>query len=201
MHLKSAEISKLGEHNYLQVFLEKEFPYKIKHNGNEFDNYELLFREPDAGDMMQLKKLGVSLEKLHYYQYAKSIKIANLFSREALASYHEQKEQQEAEETTKSEEEKVIDHTDNCREFISKVFGLASDFEDESTDYFQELEKFFSFVESKCFREQDGLAIKNSLSNLDQYKAKSYFIKEEIVIEYISFFFAHFPSKSLHINI
>lgn len=199
MHLKSAEIIKLGEHNYLQVFLQKEYPYQIKHNGNEFDVYEFIFREPEAGDMLILKKLGISLEKLHSYQYAKSIKIANLFSKDSLAVYHENKEEQS--EDAIDEEKKEVDYVANCKDFISRIFGLAADFEDESTDYYQELEKFFNFVESKCYREQDGLAIRNSLSNIDKYKATSYFIKEEIIIEYISFFFAHFPSKSLHINI
>ena len=54
MYLKSSEIVKIGEKNYLRIFLEKEYPYLVKFSSKEMDQefeiLEMLFEEPTSLD-------------------------------------------------------------------------------------------------------------------------------------------------------
>ena len=202
MYLKSSEIVKIGEKNYLRIFLEKEYPYLVKFSSKEMDQefeiLEMLFEEPTSLDINDLRKLAVSLEKLASYDIVKSIRIANLFSREALEELREiQIENPEQQNKEKTTEDKI----EASKSFLASIFEKSKDFEDESTDYFSELDKFFSFLNKKCGREHDGIVLKNSINVIDKYNAISCFIKEEILIEYLSFFFDHLPSKSLHMSL
>lgn len=202
MHLKSSELARIGDKNYLHIFLDKKFPYSIKHiskNGdNDIEVLDMLFQEPEAADISKLQKLGISLEKFSSYQNVKTIRIANLFSKDSLAAYRDENIKEEIEA---AKEQTDADKIEDCKVYVSKLLAMSTDFEDENSDYYQELAKFFSFLEEKCYRNHDGILLKNSLSNLDKYNAASCFIKEEIVTEYISFFFTHFPSRSLHLAI
>lgn len=202
MYLKSSEIVRIGDKNYLNIFLDKKYPYSIKRiskNGeNDIDVLDMLFQEPEMSDISKLQKLGISLEKFSSYQNVKTIRIANLFSKDSLDAYREKNIDEVIEEQRSLTD---ADKVENCKIYVSKLLAMSTDFEDENSDYYQELSKFFSFLEEKCFRNHDGLTIKNTLSNLDKYNAASCFIKEEIVTEYISFFFTHFPSRSLHLTI
>ena len=209
MFLKSSEIESINGENYLRIFLDKKYPFTVKHDGQELDCLDLLFKEPSMTDISALKKLAISLEKLNSYENVKTIRIANLFSRNTYDAIKRDKEAEIEEEESKTiieeiekEEEAEKNVIDDVRLFLAKVFGFSSDFEDENTDYFVELSKFVEFVNAKCGREGSGsLVIPTNLSVLDKYKADSLFLKEEIVIEYLSFFFDHLPSKSLHMAI
>lgn len=210
MYLKSSELEPLNGSNYLRVYLEKGFPYTIKHNGDDFQIYDFLFKEPSMEDLADLKKLAVSLEKVHYYENVKSLRIANLFSKNTYDEIKKDKEELEEnkeepetiEQEIDQEEEQQKNYVDETRLFLSKVFGLASDYEDENTNYFVELQKFIDFIDKRCFREgENNLLLPVKLSVLDKYKADAYFIKECLVVEYLSFFFEHLPSKSLHMTI
>lgn len=210
MFLKSSELENFNGENCLRIYLDSKFPYTVKHDGQELEALDFLFKEPTMADMAVLRKLAISLEKLNSYENVKTIRIANLFSRNTYEAIKEDKERQEVEDVEnqtiiqeieeEAKEEKSM--VDEVRLFLTKVFGFSSDFEDENTDYFVELSKFIEFVNLKCFREGSGsLFIPTSLSVLDKYKADAFFLKEEIVVEYLSFFFDHLPSKSLHMAI
>lgn len=209
MFLKSSEIESINGSNYLSVFVEKQFPYIVKHNGDDFEVYEFLFKEPSMEDISDLKKLAVSLEKIHYYENVKTLRMANLFSKNTYDEIKKDKEFEEELQETETIEEEIIKeedkqkgYIDETRMFLSKVFGLASDYEDENTNYFVEIQKFIDFIEKRCFRRGDNnLLLPVKLSVLDKYKADSYFIKESLVVEFLSFFFDHLPSKSLHMTI
>jgi len=199
MYLKSSQIEKIGDRNFVRIFLEKEYPYKITYNGNEIEVNNFVFEEPNASDVSALQKLSVSMEKLFTYaNVIKSLKIMSYINQDRMDELNNSRDEEvETEAVTKklTPEEKI----DTTREFVSSILLKANDFENTETDYYQELGRFFNFVDSKCYREHDdGIPYKSSISLLDIYHAESCFIKEEIVIEYLSFFFAHFPSRSLH---
>ena len=116
MYLKSSEIVKIGEKNYLRIFLEKEYPYLVKFSSKEMDQefeiLEMLFEEPTSLDINDLRKLAVSLEKLASYDIVKSIRIANLFSREALEELREiqiENHEQQNKEKTKEAVNEIND--------------------------------------------------------------------------------------------
>ena len=193
--IKSSETVLIGDKNYLRIFLEKEYPYTIKSGDDEFEVLDFLFEEPNFKDSFELRKIAISLERLCSYETIKSIRTANTFSREALESLRSA-EMEDRKELQDSEEDNM-DKSDVVRMFLYKTFAMASDYEDETcnTNYYLEMDKFFNFLEKRCFREHNDLVVKNSLSNIDKYNAISLFIKEEIAIEYVSFFFTNFPSK------
>lgn len=206
--INSSELISIDGKNYLQIFFDRKYPYKIKHNSEELEVLDMLFKEPDMDDLSDLMKLSVSLEKLFAYENVKTIRIANSFSKDALESFMKPKAtdeefeeddienlQDQIEKEDKEEESEI----ENNKRFISKLLSNSSDFEDESSHYYLEIAKFIKFLDSKCFRNQElEMPVKCSLSNLDQYGADSLFLKEEILIQYLSFFLSHFPSKSLH---
>lgn len=203
MYIKSSQVEKIGEKNYLRIFLEKEYPYKVSFNGNEINMLDLVFEEPTSSDISELKRLSISLEKLYTYtEVVKPMQIMSYINEDRikeLRNYRNEEPQEEEPENKKelTPEEKI----DSTEEFVSSILFRAQDFENNETNYFLELDKFFVFLDKKCNREHgDGLPLKTSLSILDVYNAQSLFIKEHLVIKYISFFFAHFPSRSLHIN-
>lgn len=211
MYLKSADIETIGGKRYLRVFMDDKYPYIVKHNGQELKCYDLLFEEPNMEDMGVLKKLAISLEKLNSYENVKTIRIANLFSNKTYENIARDKaieieDQENPDETileaVEKEEKEEKDTAQEAKSFLAKVFGFSSDFEDESSNYFLELFKFVSFLDTKCKRVGDnGLLLSTSMNVLDTYKASSVFVKEEIVVEYFSFFFEYLPSKSLHAEI
>lgn len=208
MFIESSEKTSNKDKNYLRIFLKNSYPYTIKHNDQDVDCLELLFEEPSMSDMSDLKKLGISLEKLISYESVKSIRIANSYSSESLEAmllFH--KKQQEEKLLSKlpedgealSEEDLDKSKIDDCRDFIQGTFNRSSDFENEDTDFYKELDKFFNFLDKKCKRDHNGLLLQASLSLLDKYNADAIFIKQDIVTEYISFFFSHFPSRTLRL--
>lgn len=207
MFLKSSELERIGDKNYLRIFLDEKYPYKIKYNGDDVEILDFVFEEPSMQDITDLKKLGISIEKLISYQDVKTIRIASMFSRGLLDEARLSREEDEFDKIEEEElsdekiEAKEKDRVKNCREFLANLLLKSNDFEDESSDFFLEMDKFFAFIDKKCGREHSNAIVhKASLSVLDKYHAISCFIKEEILIEYLSFFFIHFPSKSLHIN-
>ncbi|WP_435791206.1 hypothetical protein [Clostridium sp.] len=158
-------------------------------------------------DMSNLKKLGISLEKFISYENAKSIKTMNSYSKDAIESIFKYQEQQqkikeEEELADPSEEKKEESQIDSCRSYLTSVFTRSSDFEDEdsNTDFYKELGKFTSYIESKARRDIDSCLINLNLDLLKKYNAEYLFIIEEIIIEYFSFFFAHLPSKMFHLS-
>ena len=204
MFIKSSSVEKIGSKNYLQVFLESKYPYEltIEKKGvvTKKDAFEWYFEEPTMEDFSALENLSVSIEKFNSYDSIKSIQTSSLFSKELLQEIAIYRLKQEPEQEISEDEavEKLeIDKINSARIFIQSLFARTTDFK----DYFQELRKFFDFIDSKSFRNYDGIMVNHSLSILDQYNATSRFIKEAIVVEYLAFFFTHFPSKSLHQNL
>lgn len=206
MFIKSSSVEKIGSKNYLQVFLESKYPYELtidkKGVVTKKDAFEWYFEEPTMEDLSSLQRLSISIEAFSSYDAIKSITTSSLFSEELLGQitqYH--LKQKESEEEILEEEEALekleIDKVNSSRIFIKGLLARTSDFK----DYYLELKKFFDFLESKCFRNHDGIMINHSLGSLDKYNANSCFIKEAIVVEYLAFFFTHFPSKSLHQNL
>ena len=201
-YITSSELHKTGDKNYLRIFLKPEFSYSIKADGEDQSFVELLFEEPNTSDISQLKDLGIAIEKLASYDSIKSIRIANTFSKESLELLRGQQEEEtkELSDESKSEptnEENIL----FSRLFISDLLIRSADFQNDETDYFKELQKFINFVNSKSKRDINGIFANNDLSVFDKYNAKSIFIKEELIIEYVSFFFDHFPSRSLHMSL
>lgn len=193
MYIKTSELEKVGNKNYLRLFLDPKYSFIIKSDDKEKKVCELFFEEPNAHDISQLRRLGVSLEKLTSYQSLKSIKSMNMFSKETLDEFIKNAKE------NKEELDQESDDVESCRSYITDLFTSCADFENDDTDYFKELNKFYNFLEAKMFRMESDVLLSSDFSIFGNLTvSNSSFVKEAIVIEYISFFFDHFPSKSLH---
>jgi hypothetical protein len=207
MFIESSEVIKNNEKNYLRVFLSKDYLYSTRIDGNDVEMSELLFEEPSVNDISELKKLGVAIEKLASYDSVKSIRTANMFTKDQLEAIRsiQQKEQEEIVQNPEKEEvieeENEEDNINKSRFFMSDLLIRSGDFDNDDSNYYQELDKFIQFINKKCKKDINGVFLQNDLNVLDKYKAKSIFIKESLVIEYVAFFFAHLPSRSLHMNL
>lgn len=201
MYLKSSEIQTINNKNYLRIYLEKNYSFVIKQNNEELVLNNIVLEEPSSNDIHFLKKLGISLEKL--FTYTNAIKPLQAFSSinaEMVDSLNNYGAVEEIENTVEEEINKLSPQ-EKARFFVRDIFLKANDFQNNETDYYVELQKFIDFIESKLYRElDDGLPLKTSFDIFEKYLAESFIIKEQIIIEYCSFFFAHLPSRSLQIH-
>lgn len=207
MYLKSSELTNINGKNYLKIFLDAQYPYKVKVNGDEQDKYDILFKEPDASDLGELRKCSLAIEKLVNYRENKLIKSQAIWGSEFIKTIMESRSQENVIDPNAAQEQLEVEESDDSLDerllevhkgFISELLSLCSDYEDAESDYFIEVDKFFRLLEKKCYREfDDGICHSTDLSVFDAHNATSHFIKEAILIEYIAFFFKHFPSKYL----
>jgi len=208
MYLKSSEIQSISNKNYLRIYLEKDYSFVVKHNDQEISMNNILLEEPTSSDIIMLKRLAVSIEKLFTYISAiKPLQIVSYINSELmdnLNSYRESQNDLDEEEIPQeiSEQIEKLSNVDKARIFIRDIFLKANDYQTNDTDYYIELQKFIDFLQTKLYRElDDGLVLKLSFDVLDKYLAESFIIKEELIIEYFAFFFAHLPSRSLQVNL
>ncbi len=208
MYLKSAEVESINNKNYLRVYLEKDYPFIVKHDGQEISMNNILLEEPTSSDMIILKRLAVSVEKLFTYISAiKPLQIVSYINSELmdnLNSYKNSQEQETDDEISQETIEQIEKLTpiEKARIFVRDIFLKANDYQTNETDYYIELQKFIDFIQTKLYREMDdGLVLKLSLDIFDKYLAESFIIKEELIIEYFAFFFAHLPSRSLQVSV
>lgn len=210
MYLKSSEIVKLNGKNYLRIYLKKEYPYSIKLDGNDVDMLSFVFREPEFSDMGSLMNASLPLEKLYQYSHIdKSIARAALGTEDQLQDAQieilEKKIQikEDIHELSISDKEKLeLEQQDFIRRFMVFTLFNSSDLDQRpngGTDFFAEILKLFEFLDKVCFREHgDEIPLKTSLKVLDKFNGISLLIKQELLIEYLAFFFSHFPFRSLH---
>lgn len=209
MYLKSSEVQSINGKNYLRIYLEQDYFFVVKHNDQEISMNNIILEEPNSNDLVFLKRLAVSLEKLFtYISSIKPLQIASYINSELMDNINSYKESQDFEEESLEESQELKEQiqkmtdVEKARFFIRDIFLKANDYQNNETDYYIELQKFVDFLQTKLYRElDDGLILKLSFDVFDKYLAESFIIKEELIIEYFAFFFAHLPSRSLQVSI
>ena len=211
MYLKSSEIIKSNGKEYLQIFLNKEYPYSRTIETREGiaseDRYEIWLEEPNALDYRDLQRCSIILERFFNYKIQQETREYAMKGEEEweLLEWKKQKMKESNPEPKKEAEPTEEERIDNRKQMLSIILTMCKTMRNdnilsEETDYYLELAKLFSFINKKLNIVESDLPFRASLDIFDKYKGKSYGIKEQILIEYISFFFAHFPSNSiLHI--
>lgn len=213
MYLKSSEIISKGSKSYLHIFFDEKYSYSIKENLVERDYYDLYFEEPNANDLIALRNCSLAINKLYKYitqtQSLTALKdipadiIMAMMQKkvnEEIEFIKEENLEQEAKnrDITEEDEKKVLQSNLAYRSFMASLLEDSSDYSTADTDYFRELDKFVSFIDSKCKRLYNDSMLNTSLEIFDKYNAASFFIKKSIISEYVGFFFAQFPCQILH---
>lgn len=199
VYIKSSEIKNINNKNYLQIFLNKEFSFKVNDNNVDKNCVEILLEEPNKSDLGSLKNISTILN--NYQQKIEEKTLKNLME----MSEDEKAKLMEAIEKVKnkpSEENKLTDE-ERLQE-IKKSIRELFDNNNIQPNYFDNLDSIFLFLKRKLFRvfEEQVLEISFDLvitnnNNLPQLGDKT-FLQEDLIIEYISFFLRHFPSRNLH---
>lgn len=202
MYLRSSELQTINGKNYLRIYLEKEYSYIVKHNGEDIVLNNILLEEPDSNDIQKLRELSTSIETLVTYVTAiKPLKISSYLRSETLDTLLQHNVEQNQEET-ENDEEKIenfeLTKNNKVKIFLQDLFAKSLDFKDNTSEYFVELQKFINFIDQKLYRElEDGIPLKTSINVFSKYLGDSDIIYKHIVIEYLCFFFAHLRSDSL----
>lgn len=199
IYIKSSEIKNINNKNYLQIFLNKEYSFKVNDNNVDKNCVEILLEEPNKSDLGSLKSISTILN--NYQQKIEEKTLKNLME----MSEDEKAKLMEAIEKVKnkpSEENKLTDE-ERLQE-IKKSIRELFDNNNIQPNYFDNLDSIFLFLKRKLFRvfEEQVLEISSDLiitnnNNLPQLGDKT-FLQEDLIIEYISFFLRHFPSRNLH---
>lgn len=204
MYLRSSELQNINGKNYIRIYLEKDYSFVIKHNGEEISMNNILLEEPNSNDVVFLKKLGMSLERLFTYTNAiKPLQLVSFVNSDLIENINSFEDSKKENLETQNIEEysEKLSPQEKARIFIRDIFLKANDFQNQETDYYLELQKFIDFVESKLYRDlDDNNPLSTNFEIFEKYLAESFIIKEELIIEYFSFFFAHLPSRSLQIQ-
>ena len=109
--------------------MNKEYPFPCKHNGEDSACYQLLFEEPNMKDLGKLSKISDALEVLFAYRFDKSVRIANLYTKESIESLSERLDQSEEEGETGAEVEQnvEVDRKDKIRSSLNGIFSYTTD--------------------------------------------------------------------------
>lgn len=203
MYLRSSELQNINGKNYIRIYLEKDYFFVVKHNGEDISMNNILLEEPNSNDLNFLKKLGIALERLFTYTNAiKPLQIVSHLNSDLMQDLNDFKQEEDIQADAEIKEEiEKLTKVEKARFFVRDIFLKANDYQTQETDYYLELQKFIDFIQTKLYRElDDGLVLKLSFDIFEKFQAESFIIKEEIIIEYFSFFFAHLPSRSLQVH-
>lgn len=205
MYLKSAELIKSQGKEYLQIFLNKDYPYSQEvetSDGKRMeDRYEIWMEEPNALDARDLQRASIILERFFNYKIQQETKEYAMKGEEEW-ELMEWKRQRMTETQPVPKEPTEQERLDNRKQMLAIILTMCRTMRNdnmlaEETDYYLELAKLFNIISKKLHIVEGDCPLRSNLDIFDKYKGKSYGVKEEILIEYISFFFAHFPSNSL----
>jgi hypothetical protein len=198
-YIKSSEIKNINNKNYLQIFLNKEYSFKANDNNVDKSYVEILLEEPNRSDLSNLKTISTILN-----DYQKKIE------EESLRNFMKMNEDEKAKlmeaiEKTKNKptEEKPLNAEERLESIKNSIKELFN-YNNAQTNYFDNLDSIFLFLKRKVFREFNNEVLQTSFDlvitnndNLPSIGSKVY-LQEDLIIEYVSFFLKHFPSRSLH---
>lgn len=193
MFINSSEIDNINGVECLHLYLKDEFSFSVKINDEEVLQNEIYIKAPTMSneDISNIRKCASVLSKFEEIQNEKTLKeLSKLSDQERQKLFADFENLQENNEEDIKTEEVIKDH-------IRSVLKNAKSYETKETDYFSEFDKIINFLEKRLNRNLDSQLYPINFSIFDKYLATKHFIIEEIFVEYVSFFFKHFPLESL----
>lgn len=188
--INSSEIDNINGIECLHLYLKDDYSYKIKIDGEEVLQNEIYIKAPTMSneDLSNIRKCSSVLSKFEEIQNEKTLKELSKLT-------HQERERLFSE--LKDENIDQIKAEDVIRDHVSNLIKNSKSYETKESDYFQEFDKISHFLEKRLNRILDDQLYTINFSIFNEYLAVKQFIIEEIFIEYVAFFFKHFPLESL----
>lgn len=191
--ISSCELENINGSEYLHLYLNQEASFLVKINGEDVEQNELYIKAPTMAskDVYDLRRCCATLSKFEDIHNEKiSKELARLSDEERARLFSSFKEV----------EEKILEEIkpeDVARDHIRTILKASKALDIENTNFFTEFDRLASFLEQRLFRNLNGDLLKLNFSVFDKLLGSKQFFLEEIFVEYVGFFFSHFPLESL----
>lgn len=191
-YILNSSLDNINGKECLHIFLNDKYSYNITINGEEIQQNEIYIKAPtlsneDLSNIRRCSSVFSRFEEIYNNKIAKDIANLSDIERERIFSNFEEME-------TKKEEVKT---EDVIREHVSSVLKSAKSYVSKDENFYTEFDKITIFLEKRLNRIMDEELYPLSFSIFDKHLGAKQFIIEEIFVEYVSFFFKHFPLESL----
>lgn len=192
-YITSSELEHDNGSEYLHIYLDPQYGFTVKLNGEEISENELFIKAPTmtTKDVYDVRRVSSVVAKFEDIQNEKlSKELARLSDEERARLFSSIKDIEISDQSNIDFKEAVKDHLKNLVK-SSRSFELDKD------TFFSEFDKISHFLESRLSRKLEGNLIPCNFAIFDKYLGAKQFIIEAIFIEYVGFFSKHFPLESL----
>lgn len=190
--INSSSVENINGKDCLHIFLKEEYSYPVKINDEEVLQNEIFIKAPTMSneDVSNVRRCSSVFSKFEDIQNEKISKELSRLSQEDKERLFYEIENIKESEDESGPEEAIKNH-------VISVLKSAKSFESQDSNYYTEFDKISLFLNKRLNRCMDDEFYSIDFSIFDKHLALKQFIIEEIFIEYISFFFKHFPLESL----
>ena len=191
-YINSTETETIDGKEYLHLYLNPKYGFDVKINGEEMLVNEIFIQAPtmstmDVGDVRKVSTVISKFEDIYNQDLQRQL--LRLSEEDKIKLF-----------SIAQEPEKILEKVDPklaVREHIGSILQISKSYESENSNFFTEFDKITYFLQKRLNRKLDDSLVKIDFSVFDKHLGLKQFILEEIFIEYVSFFFKHFPLESL----
>ena len=191
-YINSTENETIDGKEYLHLYLNPKYGFDVKINGEEMLVNEIFIQAPtmstmDVGDVRKVSTVISKFEDIYNQELQRQL--IRLSEEDKIKLF-----------SIAQEPEKILEKVDPklaVREHIGSILQISKSYESENSNFFTEFDKITYFLQKRLNRKLDDSLVKIDFSIFDKHLGLKQFIIEEIFIEYVSFFFKHFPLESL----
>lgn len=191
-YINSTETETIDGKEYLHLYINPKYGFDVKINGEEMLVNEIFIQAPtmstmDVGDVRKVSTVISKFEDIYNQDLQRQL--LRLSEEDKIKLF-----------SIAQEPEKILEKVDPklaVREHIGSILQISKSYESENSNFFTEFDKITYFLQKRLNRKLDDSLVKIDFSIFDKHLGLKQFIIEEIFIEYVSFFFKHFPLESL----
>jgi len=192
--ISSSELDNIDGVEYLHIYLKPVAAFNIKVNGEELEQNEIYIKAPtmSSKDVYDISKCCTVFAKLEEVPNEKLTKELSKLSEEERAELFSNFKN--IEETIKNE----VKPEDIIKDHVRNILQSSKAYESGNSDFYTEFNKISYFLEQRLHHMIEKSLFKMDLSVFNKLlTADKHFLIEELFIEYVGFFFRHFPLENL----
>jgi hypothetical protein len=191
--ISSVELDNINGKDYLHFYLKPECSFEVTINGEEVSQNEIFIEAPsmsnkDVGDLRKVSSVIAKFEEIHNERISKEL--ARLSEEERVKLFA-------AVKGLENDSEIKISGSQVSRDHMSAILRASKSYEHENSNFYTEFDRISYFMEQRLFRNLNDAMLKADFKLFDKLQGSKHFFLEEIFIEYVGFFFNHFPLESL----
>lgn len=194
----SSDIDAVEGIEYLHLYLDPKFSFKIKLNGEEVEENQIYIKAPtlSSTDVYDIRKCSSVIAKFEEDKNNKMTRELKSLKEDELQKLMKLYEDVNKDKKELSEE----DFKNSCREHIQDILRSSKVYQLDKDDFYSEFDKLIHFLQKRAFRMFEGAMLPLPFEAFNHLFAQKQFLFEAVFAEYVSFFSKHFPLESLSLQ-